>query len=387
MQDTEAFQFDLLNDLFGNHAIFQTIGDINQDIYGNYDSIIQQFPASSNFSITTCSRFPHHIAKFVQKVGVESQNITGEVSQNPILPHIIVYDNGSIHRVKDKFGEIIIDKNLNTIKNPVFKAIGSRKNDGKINIVSYFPDFNKQDQKVKEHYPALVDYTIKLLIIRNIASNIKILKGVITSIFVEALRLNSLKNESTDRLFTAQSLEHYLKFTDLDFYKSYRLSISKWIKKVLEGEDITQDIKDFLLNSLLVQFSSTPNAELANFINSSATIQNIAQKEKHNVYQASSGDQTVEIIFDTVHGVKGETHTATLYMETFNKCFDLQKILPLLSGSINRTPSFININKGRMKMAYVAMSRPTHLLCLAVHKDRINLSVNWAEQGVIIVEV
>jgi DNA helicase-2/ATP-dependent DNA helicase PcrA len=385
MQDTDAAQFNLLNDLFGNNSIFQTIGDVNQDIYGNYKHIVQHFPASTRFSITTCSRFPHHIAEFIKKVSVEPHDIKGEISNNPIKPHIIVYDDNTIDKVKEMYGRIIISKELHKINKSIFKAVGNRKDEGKINIVSYLPEFNKRDQKVKAHYPTLADYIKVLTSIRETVNNVKPIEGLITSIFVEALRLNSIKNKHNDRLFTAKTLETYLKHNNPDLYYSYKLTISKLVSEILKGSDISQLIKNFLLEVLLKYFKVSQTPALTFFLNSSSSMQQLVQSTKQNCYTFSSGSENVEILFDTVHGVKGETHTGTLFMETYNRCYDLQKILPLISGTQNRTPSFIKNNQERMKTAYVAMSRPTHLLCLAIHKDRINLSLNWEEHGVTIV--
>ena len=77
------------------------------------------------------------------------------------------------------------------------------------------------------------------------------------------------------------------------------------------------------------------------------------------------------VIVDTVHAIKGETHTATLYLETFNNGYDVSRILKCfdpdsLRGKLNST------QKQTLKIAYVAMSRPTHLLCVAVHKNTLD---------------
>lgn len=90
------------------------------------------------------------------------------------------------------------------------------------------------------------------------------------------------------------------------------------------------------------------------------------------------------IELSTIHGVKGETHDATLILETKNHCFDLGVMMPYLTGELpsdeypnvklrdipHWKPDFKS-NKKFMRQFYVAMSRPKHLLCLAVHKDRI----------------
>ena len=87
----------------------------------------------------------------------------------------------------------------------------------------------------------------------------------------------------------------------------------------------------------------------------------------------------------TIHSVKGQTHDATLVLETKHHCFDLGNMLKYLTGEL---PSDDNPNSGLrpnpsaqaifkpnqkfMRQFYVAMSRPRHLLCLAVHSSRLS---------------
>src|SRR5699024_4877407 len=70
------------------------------------------------------------------------------------------------------------------------------------------------------------------------------------------------------------------------------------------------------------------------------------------------------IEFSTIHGVKGETHDATLYLETDrNGASDLNRILPYYGvGKLGDS----NLFDCSRKLAYVGMSRPKRLLCAAM---------------------
>jgi len=70
------------------------------------------------------------------------------------------------------------------------------------------------------------------------------------------------------------------------------------------------------------------------------------------------------IVFDTIHGVKGETHDATLYLETDRQgASDLKRILPYFGVGRCRNS---NLYDSSRKLAYVGMSRPKKLLCVAM---------------------
>ena len=70
------------------------------------------------------------------------------------------------------------------------------------------------------------------------------------------------------------------------------------------------------------------------------------------------------IMFDTIHGVKGETHDATLYLETDRQgASDLNRILPYFGiGKVGASQLY----DYSRKLAYVGMSRPRKLLCVAI---------------------
>ena len=90
------------------------------------------------------------------------------------------------------------------------------------------------------------------------------------------------------------------------------------------------------------------------------------------------------IQFDTIHGVKGETHDATLYLETEMKnSSDIVRILPYLGIGKAGSSSLFDYSR---KLAYVGMSRPRKLLCLAVQESTYVRSKN-AFQGWDIIDI
>ena len=84
----------------------------------------------------------------------------------------------------------------------------------------------------------------------------------------------------------------------------------------------------------------------------------------------------------TVHSVKGETHVATLYMETsfHDKCES-----EYFGAQLEGLPYKGNkkYEKQALRIGYVAMSRPQYLLCMAISKEHFEqldenlLKNNW----------
>ena len=110
--------------------------------------------------------------------------------------------------------------------------------------------------------------------------------------------------------------------------------------------------------------------ELATFINSSdLEAENEEALQSNNSYKYSSGTTEIEIEVSTIHGVKGETHTATCYLETYFYDYDIKRIINYMKGD-NTEPIQKRVIQN-LKMAFVGMSRPSHLLCVAVQRDSI----------------
>ena len=77
----------------------------------------------------------------------------------------------------------------------------------------------------------------------------------------------------------------------------------------------------------------------------------------------------------SIHSVKGETHTATLVLESFYHSHHLSELKPWLlgtrSGGLKGGKLEGNRMLGRLKLHYVAMTRPSHVLCMAMRKDAL----------------
>lgn len=88
-----------------------------------------------------------------------------------------------------------------------------------------------------------------------------------------------------------------------------------------------------------------------------------------NVFRYPPDEPQVRIRLGSIHSVKGETHTSTLVLETFFKAHHLKTLKPWLLGQRSGGGSAGVQNLARLRQHYVAMTRPTHLVCLALRRD------------------
>src|ERR1017187_2636376 len=210
MQDMETHQSELINYLCnGTSTIVQKIGDINQSIY-NYSSTDNQNEwkpkINSELQLNETRRHSENIVEVVKDICVAPQEMKGWTNQNPVKPTIIVYENCSIHNVKDKFGELLILNNLNNDR--LCKAIGARLSDSRLNINSYWNEFNRGYNKID--FSNLNSYLENIKQLSSKSKNVKDTRKSLLSIFCKCLRLCKIKNPKSVFYFTPYTLVQFI---------------------------------------------------------------------------------------------------------------------------------------------------------------------------------
>ena len=373
MQDSSTTQSELLNKIFNDNVVIQKIGDLNQSIF-DYDANLEcgwTVNYDRTMRITGSKRFPSLIASKVENLCVSLQTITGNGRQNEITPVIIVYDENTIQQVLNKFAEIIIRNNLHQHEKKVFKAVGWRgkSHDDKIAIPSYWNGYSKEVKAKKTEFNNLKSYLTSQPNSFISSEGVNFYKKRLVDAFLKCLRIAEITDN--ERTFTDKKLHRYISENNPNCYKDFRVRLAKWCLLLHKQEDVFEEIKNYLTNDFRTFFNYQMSVELATFINSSdLEAENEEALQSNNSYKYSSGTTEIEIEVSTIHGVKGETHTATCYLETYFYDYDIKRIINYMKGD-NTAPRQIRVIQN-LKMAFVGMSRPSHLLCVAVQRDSIS---------------
>ncbi|MBH4087099.1 ATP-dependent helicase [Pseudomonas aeruginosa] len=90
-----------------------------------------------------------------------------------------------------------------------------------------------------------------------------------------------------------------------------------------------------------------------------------------NTYRFQDGADGVDIRMSSIHSEKGRTHAATLILETFRNTHFIQKLMPWLEGQKAAAKRPTDSAKKNMMLMYVGMTRPTHMLCLAIRQSSL----------------
>lgn len=372
MQDMGQHQYELMEKVFnpeGSLSTFQRIGDKNQAIYGGLVETDEIWADREHkLSINGTHRLSRPIAEVVKYFGIDyiEMNNTSSHAED-IKPHILIYNDRNIEEVIPSFSKIIkelIDneKIPRELKNP-FKAIAWRKeHDSHIALTSYF-DFDVSQHIVKENYENLKSY---LLFFENENKEFKYIRKSIIKALLRVLQLEDIKDDN-DRFYTSSKLLRYLK-EETENYDDFNLKLYTWCHGILIEHDVDSvyiDIK--LYSGFLLGLFGKSVSHSESFLSSNATNAVIqATTINRNIYNEDGFDVEVS----TVHRAKGETHTATLYLETFYHAgYESERLVEQFKSNTFTDARKYHIQSA--KMAYVGFSRPTHLLCFAVHEDRV----------------
>lgn len=390
MQDMDTHQYNLLEKIFydeGNSVSkIQRIGDRNQAIYNSSNNVktdeVWQLRANpdSVLNLAGSQRLSKNIADVVKKFALYNDNNFDIVGKNEygIKPHILVFETANIGSIIPCFAQIVKDNGLEKSEKPIkvvcwntdWKDDEASRNDAtKLRLEDYHKGFKKEKGKPKQDYDNLKSY----LLYFDKKQTLEPLRKNILNAFLKILRIENI-NTADDRPYTKKKLIDFIHESDVQKYDELNLNLYNWSIGIIQEktEDVWNGIKAYV-PTLLGMFDKTISAS-SDFINTD--IAEIPDENSENLVPTNHyKEEGLEIEITSVHAVKGQTHCATLYLESYyHSNYESQRLSNQFLGNgfnDNRVH-----HKSSVKMAYVGFSRPTDLLCIAIHKDRFDELLN-----------
>ena len=373
MQDTDNFQWDILSTVFSRSPVVQRLGDSNQAIFGRSSSSAESGWRPSNvLHVSNSYRLSNSIAKLCHNVSISPQALVGNAHRRERRHTILLFDDNTIKGVVHAFAELVLAEGLT--RGP-FKAVGAvgRKHERdarKYSISSYWPAFRKRRARLAQQeglraYFELAGHELSSGAACGLACD-WILLGL-------AQVLRSQRTTSSDgRPFTASSLRAALKARGMGEYSAFRNQLTAWCKELAcEGRCSWVEVVDATHRVLSPLIEGPFSDEALAFLHHSGepAVCRDDWRPPVNACEHEGRGGSVIIEIDTIHGIKGQTHQATLLLETFLYDYDLKSLLRYLKGE--SVEKHGKRNRKRLPLAYVAMTRPTELLCLAMHREHL----------------
>lgn len=407
MQDMDEFQYNLLESIFYDKkksiSIYQRIGDKNQSIYNSVKANNIWEDRELVLPLNGSQRLNKPIADILNQFALyrnEAFEIIG-LRSGELKPHLLLYNNDTVKDVIPLFSNIVKtykqnNKLFDVDKYPI-KVISwstewntqEEKDDtAKVRLIDYYSNFEKNKHKLKQDYNCLKSY------LQFYDSNKKTLEPIrknILNAFLKILRLEDIKDER-NRCFTKRSLLTFISNKDFiestNNYETLKLHLFNWSIGIIRNkpEKIYTEIKLYLPVFIKI-FGKEINMSNSFISKNTDTNQEDGNIIDKNPNQLQIEDLNIEI--STIHSSKGQTHCATLYLESYYyqdgkgdnaKSYESQRLSEQFLGSPITTDAGQRV-KESMKMAYVGFSRATNLLCIAINEERYNKHLSGIDKN------
>jgi hypothetical protein len=395
-QDCSEPQCSILSKLLPKQEdllIYQRFGDGNQAIFNSANDTTpvttDPFPCSSHTrTISKSHRLHASIAALADPLGLQPYNMEGNggIKEAPSKHSIFLFDDNCIDKVLPGFSALVLNQfSEHQLNGSDCFAVGQVHNTANDNPVGahvqhYWPAYCPAINKVEPSAEYLVDF------FRSAIDQVEVSKALnkgldqVSKGLMDLLRQGGFKELSLTRrpyrYLRDLSIEHMDTFTPM-FANIQSALISPLTKSKWET-DLLDSIRAWCYSCFEIAIDANHS-----FLQWGTTTAKQDKEEDHknhnaNIFNYSSSGREVNIQLGSIHSVKGQTHRATLVLDTFWHNSNLTSISDWLCNKKQGSSGTGVRNLNRLKCHYVAMTRPTDLLCLAINKSKTDSAMRDA---------
>lgn len=400
-QDLKKYQLDLIDYIFNcDECCLQRVGDKNQTIFNRPDRpVSEQWVVRKMKCLQNSLRLTDSIAKVVNPFAVDKAidetgnprfSVVGkrQLEYGDIPPYLILFDEYTKDKLLPTFNDLIEKYHLRATKDGEkygFHVIGwnLKRKDGeskeKLRLEDIFPNCVKSSDKGLSSYTTLS----KFIVFGCREFSMHECKSVIQKIMICLLRnLGVLDNEG--RYYSKKALEKQMELLGEDDYNEYKLLAYR--ASVLMYQHKYSECYILMVGYLRGSFS-----QIFKISDNNKVLEDFCENEfDTELLESESPEEYPDIKIGSVHSTKGQTHCATMYVDTSFKNYESFHLFKIKKKATKKTPAIYfqnplfqedaNYNQvtcqAVMHMMYVGFSRPTHLLCYASYK------YNWNDERI-----
>lgn len=378
MQDTSWAQEDLLARLFDDTVVMQRYGDRNQRILSSgTDTARLTFPRPHPLSVTSTKRFPETIAAVVRAVQEHGEAVAAPVVADARPPVLFLYATSGVTTVIEAFGKHVLtsfsDAELGT---GAVKAICARKRSDSASaagrhIGDYWPEYvalTTSPSGSESIHRLLTDPEAMGVVAMGLEQRVRDIKRAIL-IALRAAAATSVQ-ELRDATHLLRRLEIAGCNVDPIRVLCHQLATGRGHTSAARWRSTIDTMYEALSALLPPALTRDAFAALSVFEVATGAAPTSMVNNAHVVLHEG---RSLPVHVGTIASVKGETHLATLVLEAHAhpaRSHDLQAALVSMASG---TPLSVKANDSTRSLyrnLYVAASRPSHLLCLAMNSER-----------------
>lgn len=398
VQDNSDAQSAMLHRVFmgGDGPIIrQRYGDANQAIYQyagqTEDAATDPFPLEAiRTDIPNSFRFGQGIADLADPLALEPQGLQGKrLDPAPGESHtagkhaIFLFDDDAVGRVLETYAAYLVEVfSAKELSHGIFTALGAVHRPGADtniprSVGHYWRGYDHEIGRVDAQPQSFVQYVSAgnrlsqmsgetHAMVEKIAEAVIRLARIASPNFLPGSRkrkhryvlelLEGKESERKDYLDLVRALAvDRATLTEDEWRINQRPAVVRVVECITGAAPAGEEVDDFLGWG-----SAAP-----------AATGEEEQRASDNIFRYPANDPLVSVRVGSIHSAKGETHTATLVLETFYHAHHLKALKPWLTGERVGRGGASAALQSRLKLHYVAMTRPARLLCLAIREDSL----------------
>jgi len=392
VQDNSELQTELLHRVFfdGDQPVIrQRLGDANQSIYQYPDRragvALDSFPISGiRVDMASSYRFDQSIADLVEPLAVEPQGLQGLRRNRIEAAHgIFLFSDDTIGQVLECYAEHLVKTfTASELRGGLFTAIGAvhrSDDDDRVprSVRHYWPEYDHEINSAEtapSTFVSCITLGSRLAHFSEEAYSMveAVADGFLRLVYVMRPELRfRIKRRRHQHMLELLALNHSAKDAYLDLVR--RLCVDQ-IPLTRERWDTSwKGTVERIVAACgcAIDNNSAAQRYLAWDTAGPGAVVRAGRARSDNIFRHMVNDIEVSIRVGSIHAAKGETHTSTLVLDTFYRTHHLKSLKAWLSGERRGGANMPASVSSRMRLHYVAMSRPSQLLCLAIREDAL----------------
>jgi DNA helicase II / ATP-dependent DNA helicase PcrA len=392
VQDNDEVQSKLLHRLFVDDVrpvVRQRFGDMNQAIYGRVsdtdaDAVNSDVFPDDNIAIPVVNshRFGSQIASLADPLALRPPGLIG-LRAHPEEEHgkqaaILLFNAAQPLSVLPAFAGLLTDRFSATARaTGIFAAVGAihrdtNRQDSPNCVAHYWSGYDHDLARIQERPATVIGYLRRGIFEASASGDLRL---IVESAAEALLRLSTILNPAFRHPNFCNRYRQLARLLEQDpktgqrFHAlSLKLAEGKLPTSSAEWQTWKKPITD--IATALLNGADIQQADDFMAWEDERIVDGIAARTG-NIFAYPVAEPTVRIKVGSIHSVKGETHLATLVFDTHFNGSHLKRIKPWLTGEkaglTSRKPEL----RKSLKQHYVAVTRPSHLLCLAMRSDAL----------------
>jgi len=376
-QDTIEEQATLIKQLFAERSIVQRFGDDRQAIYhsNNTRKSGAKFPVGTTLSMQRSFRLSPSIARLAQHTcnDQDPEDLEGNPSRKDRQHTIFVFNRDTIGNVLPAFADLVAKELGPTTKDEV-KAVGANtkpkpeENKFPSAVTDYWCQYEAPHHQKKKRITCLPGAIAQAQTELETTGATGDARNTLLRACAQLLQSQSLTNN--DKPYSPSSLVRYLRDEHPIIHQELLGFLADTIRTTNPDPGATGDALRAILDPLVEQW----DGNALTFCNEQTNAEQTGASEPTyapNVYRHEIPDGPVDVTVGTIHSVKGQTLKATLVLETCNYGNDLRQLVergPLLGKPPRKHGTRF---EEHLRRVFVALTRPTDLLCLAIFDEHL----------------